>query len=133
MSTALILLGLSVAALRNATTRTLANHLSDLCYRASYDTYNANAYRQRIKEDLCTAAQNRPSSTWASFFSDLLRRLTGGRVNVYSVDELLACAIRYPTFSPVVYTIADILYPGWNTPTQDRYSAVWVSWTSYTF
>jgi ATPase family associated with various cellular activities (AAA) len=97
-------------------TQGFANHLALLCQQAYYNPYFRDALQQQIAAEIRSAFNNAPVSAHEQMAGDLLSALAqypvhAGQLRLLGPEE---CARRYPIFAPVIYSIADMLIPGWN-------------------
>lgn len=112
-------------------TQAFANRLALLCQQAYYNPYAREALNRQIAAEIYNAFRNSPVYAHEQMASNLLSALlrypvAAGQLRLLGPHQ---CASQYPMFAPVIYSIADVLMPGWDgTPTQVSAPVLSVNW-----
>lgn len=98
-------------------TQSFANRLMLLCEQAACNPYLKDSINAQIATEIRTAFANAPLQAHEQMASDLLSALASFPVHAAQLRQLgpQECARRYPLLAPVIYSIADVLMPGWNS------------------
>lgn len=99
-------------------TRAFINRLVLLCEQAYYDPYARDAVQRQIDAEIYCAFINAPPYAHEQVANNILSIML--QYPVQARQLLLIgpheCAQQYPLYAPVIYSIANILLPGWNVP-----------------